>query len=146
MESANLRKTYQRKWYNPYEFPVRMKNDLGEDQILVPFDRGKSKDGEYSQSALVLQPYDPDDSMETVKGFGEIELEGLLKEDLVKLAWAVCLNTDFNGKTKKQIAAVIMKKAGSYVKWDGGPSTEKNPAPKTGEAEIQKWLQERWVE
>lgn len=136
----------QRKYYNPYLFPVRVLNDLGEEQILVPLDRGKVKGDEYSGSKLELQSYDPDKRGVQIKNFGHVDLKRLLKKDLQNVAWAVCLNADFSDVVMKKVIEAIEAKAAKWPKFDGGPSTEKKPRRRTGEKEIQAWLQEKWVE
>lgn len=138
----------QRKHYNPYMFPVRVINDLGEEQILVPLDRGRVKGDEYDGSKLELKPYAPNKRGVQIKEFGHLDLKRIVKKDLRDIAWAVCLNIDLFDRdiTIKELIEAIEAKAMKWATFDGGPSTEKKPRVRTGEKEIQAWLQEKWVE
>ena len=138
--------TEQKKFYNPYSFPVRVVNDRGEEQIFPPQDRGKVKEneqGEYEQSPLELFTYNAQKlgQQRHVEGFGSLDIAKLTKKELVELAWAVCLNTNFENVKKADAIKVIKEKAEGWKTFKP-ISTKKFP----DKEEIGPWLQKVWVE
>lgn len=109
-----------KKFYNPYSFPVRVKNDLNQDQILAPYGgHGKVLGNEYDQSALVLVAYDHKGRLLQKKVPGlDFNLKRLLREDLIKLAWSMCVDGEMNGKTKKEMVEIVEEKLKEWKQED----------------------------
>ncbi len=102
------------KFYNPYPFPMRMINDLKKEQVLAPQGHGKVFRNEYDQSKLELVLCDKSKE-KTYKPGLDVDLDELLKKDLVDLAWAVKLKSDrqqLEAQTKKQLIKAIREKVG----------------------------------
>ncbi len=109
-----MKKEKKVKYYNPYPFPVRMMNDLNKEQTLAPQGHGKVLKNRYTQSKIELVICDSD---EKVYRTGlDIDLDKMLKSDLVDLAWALMIGDkvdDLEGMTKKELVEGIRGKVGS---------------------------------
>jgi len=104
-----------KKYYNPYLFPIRVVNDLGKEQVLMPQERGKVKladDGKtYDQSPLKLCEYKPDlvAAQKKIKGLGNINLRRLTIAQLRTLAWALCIDTDTSKMKKTDVFTLLVR-------------------------------------
>ena len=98
------------KYYNPYPFAVRVLNDLGEPYVMEPQDYCKILNKKYTQSALSL----PQLIAERVYKIGlDIILDDLKKQELVQLAWALCIDGIDDKETKITLIGIIKEKIGS---------------------------------
>ena len=97
------------KYYNPYPFPVRVLNDLGDVFILEPQDYCKILNGRYSQSVLELPPVNEQREFHNDIG---VEFEELKKSELIPLAWAVGLEGVDQKMTKSGIIKAITEEIG----------------------------------
>ncbi len=101
------------KYYNPYPFPVRLKNDLDKDQVLAPQGHCKVKRNRYDQSSLEMLLWDQAGEKIYRPGL-DVDLDKLLKTDLVSIAWAVMVGdrVELEGKSKRELVAVVREKVG----------------------------------
>jgi len=97
------------KFYNPYPFPVRVLNDLGDIYVLAPQDYCKIMNGEYTQSALELLPLKNDRIYK--KGL-DVDIHSLVKAELLKVAFALCIDEVDDRTTKPNIIKAIMDAVG----------------------------------
>ena len=104
-----------KKYYNPYPFPVRILNDLGETFTMVPQDYSKVLNGHYGQSKLTL-PLQGEER--EFRGGIEIDLGSCIKADLIPIAWAVGLDDVDQSMTKAKMVDAIKKQIGES---DFGP-------------------------
>jgi len=107
-----------KKYYNPYPFPVRVKNDLDKEQILKPNGGyGKVFGVDYTQSPLKLEEYDPF-SITNQKRIDNLDFEirKVLKEDCIKLAWALGIDESLEDRTKADIVKLIRAVVKKWVK------------------------------
>ena len=101
-----------KKFYNPYPFPVRIKNDLNEEQTLAPHGgHAKLFNKRNDQSPLNLEVYDDKKRPLQKKLPGlDLDLNKVVKADCIKLAWAMCIEDDCSDLTKKDIVVLIENK------------------------------------
>ncbi len=101
------------KYYNPYPFPVRLKNDLDKDQVLAPQGHCKVKRNRCDQSRLDLLLWDQAGEKIYRPGL-DMDLDKLLKTDLVNIAWAVMVGdrAELEGKSKRELVAAVREKVG----------------------------------
>jgi len=103
------RNTLVMKYYNPYPFNVRILNDLAEIYVMKPQDYSKVMNKKYTQSVLSLPLITP----ERVYKIGlDVVLEDLKKDELIRLAWAVCIDGMDEKSTKAQLIEAIKEKLG----------------------------------
>lgn len=98
------------KYYNPYPFPVRVLDDTGNIYVLAPQDKCKIMNGVYTQSALNIVPADKKERM--YKPGMDLNLKKMIKKELLKVAWAVCIDDLTERKTVAQIIDTILVKIG----------------------------------
>jgi len=97
------------KYYNPYPFTVRILNDLAEVYQMPPQDYSKVLNKKYTQSVLSLPELVP----ERVYRIGlDVVLDDLKKDELVRLAWAVCIDGMDEKSTRVQLIQAIKDKIG----------------------------------
>lgn len=111
------------KYYNPYPFPVRILNDLGETFTMVPQDYSKVLNGHYGQSKLTLPPQGEEREF---RGCIEINLESCTKSDLVPIAWAVGLDDVDQSMMKADMIDKIKNQIGEGEATD--IESEENPS------------------
>lgn len=97
------------KFYNPYPFTIRILNDLGMPYVMTPQDYSKVLNGRYELSKLTLLKLE--DQREFYKGI-EMNLNTCKKDELVPIAWAVCLDDVDQSMTKSEIIDAIEEKIG----------------------------------
>lgn len=126
------------KYYNPYPFPMRLMNDLDKEQLLAPQGHCKVKRNRYDQSKLDLPLWDTAGEKIFRPGL-DVELDPLLKTDLVNIAWTVMVGdkVELDGKTKRELVAAIRGKVGAEELKEGNGKRDELEVASSDEKEAE---------